>query len=190
MRTHGLMKHRREYAAWLSAKTRCYNPRYHNFRHYGGRGILMADAWRYSFDVFFADLGPCPVGHSLDRIDNDGPYAPGNCRWADALTQHGNTRVNRILAIRGEHLTVAEWARRRGIMKGTIHQRLNMGWSAEDAVFRPVPSRLVTLNGVTRTKSEWLRVIGIKRTTVKQRLGRGMSIEQALTAPVPRRRAG
>jgi hypothetical protein len=128
------MTNTREFKAWTCAKDRCYRPRYHNFRHYGGRGIAMAPEWRTSFERFYADLGPCPDGHSLDRIDNDGPYAPGNCRWASNIEQHRNTRRNLKLTFNGKTMTMTEWAAQIGVKKSTLHERLRNGWSTERAL--------------------------------------------------------
>lgn len=82
----------REWRSWSHAIRRCYDTRAVGFNHYGGRGIVVAAEWRHDFAAFIRDMGPCPVGHSLDRIDVDGPYAPDNCRWADAKTQRVNQR--------------------------------------------------------------------------------------------------
>lgn len=138
--THAMSKSV-EYRTWQSAKTRCYNPRYHNFQHYGGRGIAMADEWRDDFPRFLADMGPRPKHASLDRIDNNGPYAPGNCRWALPIEQHRNTRVNRRLTWHGETLTLTEWALGLGIPKTTLSARLTMGWTVERALSEPLHQR-------------------------------------------------
>jgi len=92
---HG-WSHTPAHRAWLSAKGRCYNPANPAYDRYGGRGIVMCDRWRDSFDHFLADMGDRPSPqHSLDRRDNDGPYAPDNCRWATAKEQANNRRVAR-----------------------------------------------------------------------------------------------
>jgi hypothetical protein len=127
----------REFCAWQSAKQRCSNQHYHNFAHYGGRGITMAEEWRTDFARFYADMGPCPAGHSLDRINNEGNYAPGNCRWADEITQHRNTRRNVMLTLDGKTATITEWAQRIGVRKTTLHERLRRGWSPERALKTP-----------------------------------------------------
>ncbi len=128
----------REFQAWQSAKTRCYCPRYHNFRHYGGRGIAMTEIWRNDFARFYAHVGPCPPGHSLDRIDNARGYEPGNVRWATPQQQHRNTRTNRIGTVDGQTLTLVEWAERRGMKMTTLDERLRRGWTWVDAVTIPV----------------------------------------------------
>lgn len=85
----------REYNSWASMKARCENPTNHKYRIYGARGISICDRWKESFVAFLEDMGQRPPGTSLDRIDVDGNYEPGNCRWADPKTQTSNRRAPR-----------------------------------------------------------------------------------------------
>lgn len=101
MRARGNVKHggvigglSREYRSWRDAKERCYNPKKRSYRWYGALGVTMADHWRDSFAAFDRDMGPCPQGWTLDRIDPHGNYEPSNCRWASWAVQRVNKRRN------------------------------------------------------------------------------------------------
>lgn len=95
VRKHGRTR-TTEYLIWCAMKQRCENPKHKDYRHYGGRGIAVCSRWREDFQAFLADMGMRPDPRlSLDRIDVNGNYEPGNCRWADVVTQRLNTRRNR-----------------------------------------------------------------------------------------------
>lgn len=81
-----------EYKAWLHAKARCENPKDKKYKHYGARGIKMCEEWRNDFAAFYAHIGVRPPGMTLDRIEVNGHYEPGNVRWADHFTQARNRR--------------------------------------------------------------------------------------------------
>lgn len=135
---HGLRSAKtREFKSWEAAKSRCFTPGHVAFPDYGGRGITMCEKWRHDFRVFLADMGPCPEGHSLDRIDTNGNYEPGNCRWADRITQVNNKRTNRRIVVDETEMTVAEAARRFGVDYSRLRRRLNNGVPPNIAVRLP-----------------------------------------------------
>ncbi len=99
--THG-KRHTSEYNLWINVRARCRNPKHPRYANYGGRGITVCDRWRSSFENFLADVGAKPsANHTLERIDNNASYCPGNCRWATYPEQGSNTRLNRRITHEG-----------------------------------------------------------------------------------------
>lgn len=144
MKWKGLSKpYAAEYTAWRHMNDRCHNPEHPNYPPYGGRGIRVCARWRESFETFLDDLGARPSSkHSLDRVDNDGNYEPGNCRWATRFEQDSNTSRVHLLEFNGERLTIREWSRRTGINREVLRRRVRiLGWSPERALTEPVPQR-------------------------------------------------
>lgn len=106
-------------------RRRCYRVTYIGYQDYGGRGIRVCERWD-SFENFLADMGfrPSPQ-HSLDRIDVNGNYEPGNCRWATDFEQANNKRDNRRIEFRGETRTLKEWANTLGVSHTTLADRID-----------------------------------------------------------------
>lgn len=124
-----------EYGIWQGIKRRCERETDHEYKYYGGRGIRMCDRWRNNFQAFREDMGPRPSSrHEIDRIDNNGNYEPGNCRWATRKQQMRNTRKNHIITVGDKSMTMVEWSEVSGIQTILIHARLRAGWSEQDAV--------------------------------------------------------
>jgi len=118
---HG-MSRTPEHDTWAGIRHRCTNPKATNYENYGGRGIKVCDRWQV-FENFFEDMGLRPSSkHSIDRIDPNGDYEPGNCRWATLSEQANNKRSNVLLELNGEMLTGAEFARRTGFARCTVYE--------------------------------------------------------------------
>lgn len=137
LRKHGVTFDDKIYRAWQSIKQRVFNPNVRNYHRYGGRGISMCPQWAGDFEAFRAAVGTPPSpSHSLDRIDNDGDYAPGNVRWATASEQRTNQRDSILVALSGSTKArpLAEWCRERGVKYATAWRRLQAGLSPDQAL--------------------------------------------------------
>lgn len=109
--------------SWEAMMRRCYTVRHKDYYNYGGRGITVCEQWK-SFKGFLADMGERPDGQTLDRIDGDGNYEPGNCRWLTRMEQQQNTRLARKITFRGKTLSLSAWSRELGIDAGVLRNRL------------------------------------------------------------------
>lgn len=144
-----------EYYAWVDMRRRCNNPTFRVYYNYGGRGIKVCERWNNSFAAFLEDMGIRPsANHSLDRIDNDGDYEPGNVRWSTKLEQDNNRRTNVILTIDGVSHTIAEWSRISGVEVSLLSWRIKHGWPAERLL-----SKTRTYNGWTKERNALVRSI-------------------------------
>tara|TARA_R110001632_G_scaffold215733_2_gene343017 strand:- start:13549 stop:14109 length:561 start_codon:yes stop_codon:yes gene_type:complete len=133
------LEHKRMYAVWANIKARCFSKTNKQYVDYGGRGITLCDDWKNSFLTFYRDIGPRPSKkHSVDRIDNNGPYSPENCRWATGCEQQNNTRKNVTLTYKGKTMTVANWSRACDIKASVLYARKKKGWSDERALTDPI----------------------------------------------------
>ena len=128
-KTHGLSrdkcgKHTPLYSRWANIKDRCFNEKSKDFSRYGGRGIVVCEEWRGSFQAFYewAMNNGYKEGLQLDRKDNDGPYSPENCRWATPKENSNNRRDNFKIEVNGQRKTVKEWSDTTGIPIQTIYR--------------------------------------------------------------------
>jgi hypothetical protein len=178
----------REYSIWLGIKDRCLNPDSRNWPRYGGRGIKVCDEWQDSFEAFLRDMGHRPApGFSVDRKENDGPYAPWNCRWATRREQTENRRNAVMVPYQGKMMWLPDAAEASGLPYGTLRSRLRLGWPPE-RLFDPAdrhrtdtvrpktgrpPERTVVYQGERVPLVEAARRAGLDRWVVARRIAAG-----------------
>jgi hypothetical protein len=123
-RTHGQSNPKtRAYRSWASMKARCQNPKVQKYPLYGGRGITICAPW-IAFENFYADMGECPEGMTLERKDSNGNYEPGNVRWASVLEQSRNRRSSKYVIHNGQRLALKDYATIMGIKYTTAYKQL------------------------------------------------------------------
>ena len=126
------------YAEWNKMIERCKDNGSYNGLKYANRGIKVCDLWLNDFEAFLEHVSCLPhygePGYSLDRIDNNGDYEPGNVRWADAVTQANNRTNNVRITYKGETHSMAEWARKLGMSYPKLQWRIYSGWPIEKAL--------------------------------------------------------
>lgn len=133
--THGLSR-TKIYGVWHTMKSRCFNPNNKKYKNYGGRGITMCDKWANDFMAFYvwAMSNGYQEGLSIDRIDNDRGYCPGNCRFVDAKTQANNMRRTPRIVVNGVQYTAKELSETTGIGYRTILKRYRAGLNGTDLI--------------------------------------------------------
>jgi hypothetical protein len=130
-RTHGMSKHP-AFAVWRSMLDRCKLPSHQAWKNYGGRGISVCGRWQEAFENFWADMGPgYRRGLDLDRVDNNGPYSPENCRWVDRRSNTMNKRSS-IRLVDVPALSAAS-----GIGRSTLYNRIRQGWGLDELTRPP-----------------------------------------------------
>lgn len=138
--THGYTRNRKTsstYKTWAGMKQRCLNPKSQSYEYYGGRGIKICDKW-LEYENFLSDMGERPIDkHVIDRINNNGNYEPGNCRWATNEISLNNTSRNSNITFKNKTLTLTQWSRKIKIPVSTIQNRLKRGWSIEKTLTEP-----------------------------------------------------
>jgi hypothetical protein len=157
-RTHGesgpMGRASPEYRAWRGMNERCYYEQGVRYMAYGGRGIRVCQAWLgpVGFQTFLIDMGRKPSPrHSLDRIDVNGHYEPGNCRWATDALQRRNRRNSRLITYNGFTRTLGEWAAIIGVGRSSLSERLDR-WSIDRALTPPHRNMIHAVRGLEPAK--------------------------------------
>lgn len=180
---------------------RCENPGHPAYKNYGGRGIKVCPRWRGSFNTFLADVGLRPSAkHSIDRYpDNNGNYEPGNARWGTRKEQNDGRRTTRWLTFNGMTLTLTEWADRTSQSKEGLWNRLNLGWTIEDALTLPLGAetsartqkrrsqsnaKMLTHKGRTQNVTAWAEELGVSAGVLYDRIRYGWSDEKIFSKPI------
>lgn len=174
------------FTVWRKMRERCYNPREISYKRYGARGISVCDEWRNSSRLFveWALANGWVPGLQIDRINNDGPYSPENCRWITRSQNLRNCRSNRIVTFNGDSLALIEWSERTGIPYSALVARLNKGWSVEQALTQPARPQLrrtTEINGERISVSEAAKRTGLSQYAIYNRMRRGWEPSRAMT---------
>lgn len=147
---------RDEYGIWKNMRRRCHNLNNSRYHDYGGRGITVFEKWRESFQEFYDYIGPRPSkSHTLDRINNNGNYEPGNVRWATIEEQYRNKRNTRMLTYNNFTRTMAEWSRIVHIPPNTIRGRIEMGWTTHEALTKPIFGKEKDIDPLKNNQNEY-----------------------------------
>lgn len=178
------------YVCWQKMVRRCHDEGDRAYPDYGGRGIRVCDEWRRSFSAFLADVGEKGDDDTVERVDVDGHYEPGNVIWLPRAYQNKNKRNNRRIEHGGVTKIAADWAREFGVSAGALLYRLDSGVPFEDAVTKVVQSRVMTrlYRGEQKATAELEAVAGVPHKTITDRIRSGWSVEEAVETPVSQAR--
>ena len=136
---HG-MSYSRTYKIWMGIKRRCLYKKHNRYHIYGGRGITICHQWM-KFENFISEMGECPPGYQIDRINNDGNYEPSNCRWVTPKTNSRNTRRTVLLTHDGLTKSLIEWSEYLKISYDCLGKRYLMGWDVNKILTTPKMNR-------------------------------------------------
>lgn len=179
-----------EYIKWKSMIYRCTG-KYDHTQTYVEKGIEVCEEWKNSFDKFYEDMGDCPEGYTLDRIDNNQGYYKENCRWATWDEQAKNRGdFNDYFEYNGETLTLKDWSRKFNIKYTTLYQRIyRSGLSFKEAIKEDPFGKLIEINGEKHRLKEWCEIYNVEYELVRNRVCKHKwEPEEALTIPKGQKR--
>ena len=191
------------YRAWGNAKQRCVNPKDSQYKNYGARGITM-DPKYDRFEAFYKDVGDPPTQeHTLERIDNNKNYEPGNLRWATRSEQARNKINSRYLELNGVIKGLPDWCDEYKIARSVVRNRLRLGWNIQEALCTPLITRykkpppkrtglrrLFRIGEDVRSFRQWFLHYGITPQRFIRRIQEGMTPREALVTPVSGNKLG
>ena len=179
IRTHGMSK-TSEYHIWNSIKERCNNPKNHAYKYYGGRGISFYDKWENNFIEFYNYIGTRPSKyHSIDRIDVNGNYEPGNIKWATRKEQSRNLRSNINITINGETKCINAWCDVYNISRATVKSRISYGWDLIKAITHPIRKNSLSYNeSDINFSEEFLALLDLEIKNMKHKNNDNFIIEK------------
>ncbi len=164
-RTHAKSKSR-TYHIWQGMKNRCYNTGREEYQRYGAKGVTVCDRW-HKFENFLADMGECPNGLTLERVNNARGYEPGNCRWATVKEQNNNSSRN----VRFAGRTLASWAKELGMTSTAVAYRIKKyGTPIRPDGKRGKAFAKVLFEG--KPLSQWAKELDLPYRTVRSRFVR------------------
>jgi len=184
------------YGIWLGIKSRCYNKKVPQYPRYGGRGITMCNRWRDSFDAFVTDLPDRPSPeHSIERVDNNGNYEPGNCEWSTPTQQANNRRSNSkyrisiseeslIYNLDGNLITIKEFSDLVGLPLIVVKYRYAKNWDAEWILNAKYDCRVIEYRGHRYQMIELSLISGLPPYKLSSRIKQlGWSVDRAMNTP-------
>lgn len=178
-------KQMREYSIWKALRNRISNHNRNDAKYYADKGISICDRWN-SFENFYKDMGECPNGYTIDRIDPNGNYCPENCRWANMITQSQNRGdFNLVYTYKGETHVLKEWAKILKIKYTTLYMRIyRSGLSFEEAIQKDPFKRQIKYNGESHTLKEWCELKNMEYNVVLNRIDKHKwTFDEAITVP-------
>jgi len=160
-----------EYTQWKSMKSRCYSPSATKGK-YKENNIQVSNDWKNSFETFYSDMGNCPIGFTLERLDNLKDYSKENCIWANREDQSKNREdFNDIVTYKDKTMVLKDWAKELNIKYTTLYQRIyRSGLSFEEAIQQDPFKKLISIGEESKTLKQWCEFYNMEFELVNNRI--------------------